>query len=194
MNTAPFFIRKLKSAGGILCLFSLLVTASARAEEARLTDIVVTSVGNDLLVYLNVANCFTEEMTRAIENGIVTTFTFFITLSEIKRFQWDKKIADLKISHSIVYDNLKKIYLVKIPERSDDVVFVQDFFEAKHLMSKIVGIQLADTSELKAGMRYQVRMMAELDKIRLPLYLDYVFFFLSLWDFKTDWYTVDFRY
>jgi len=194
MNTAPFFIRKLNSAGGILCLFSFLVTASARAEEARLTDIVVTSVGNDLLVYLNVANCFTEEMTRAIENGIVTTFTFFITLSEIKRFQWDKKIADLKISHSIVYDNLKKIYMVKIPERSDDVVFVQDFFEAKHLMSKIVGIQLADTSELKAGMRYQVRMMAELDKIRLPLYLDYVFFFLSLWDFKTDWYTVDFRY
>ena len=194
MNTAPFFIQKLKSTGGILCLFSLLVTASARAEEARLTDIVVTSVGNDLLVYLNVANCFTEEMTRAIENGIVTTFTFFITLSEIKRFQWDKKIADLKISHSIVYDNLKKIYMVKIPERSDDVVFVQDFFEAKHLMSKIVGIQLADTSELKAGMRYQVRMMAELDKIRLPLYLDYVFFFLSLWDFKTDWYTVDFRY
>jgi len=37
-------------------------------------------------------------------------------------------------------------------------------------------------------------MMAELDKIRLPLYLHYVFFFLSLWDFETDWYAVDFLF
>ena len=37
-------------------------------------------------------------------------------------------------------------------------------------------------------------MMAELNKIQLPLYLHYVFFFLSLWDFETDWHSVDFRY
>jgi hypothetical protein len=37
-------------------------------------------------------------------------------------------------------------------------------------------------------------MMAQLDKIRLPFYLHYVLFFVSLWDFETDWYAVDFRY
>jgi len=36
--------------------------------------------------------------------------------------------------------------------------------------------------------------MAELDKLELPLYLHYIFFFLYLWDFKTDWHAVDFRY
>jgi hypothetical protein len=29
---------------------------------------------------------------------------------------------------------------------------------------------------------------AKLDKVRLPLYMEYVFFFVSLWDFETDWY------
>jgi hypothetical protein len=28
----------------------------------------------------------------------------------------------------------------------------------------------------------------------LPFYLHYVLFFLSFWDFETDWYTVDFIY
>jgi len=28
----------------------------------------------------------------------------------------------------------------------------------------------------------------------LPFYLDYVLFFLSLWDFETDWYSVVFKY
>jgi hypothetical protein len=191
---APLFIWKLKSTLGLLWLVALLMTASAWAEEARLTDIVVTSAGDDVLVYFRVADCFTEDMKRAIENGITTTFTFFITLNEIKRLQWDEELADLKISHSVIYDNLKKVYQVKIPERSDEMISVADFLEAKNLMSKIVGFKLTDSSKLQEGKRYQVRMMAELDKIRLPLYLDYVFFFLSLWDFETDWYTVDFKY
>jgi hypothetical protein len=190
----PLFIWKLKSTLGLLWLVALLMTASAWAEEARLTDIVVTSAGDDVLVYFRVADCFTEDMKRAIENGITTTFTFFITLNEIKRLQWDEELADLKISHSVIYDNLKKVYQVKIPERSDEMISVTDFLEAKNLMSKIVGFKLTDSSKLQEGKRYQVRMMAELDKIRLPLYLDYVFFFLSLWDFETDWYTVDFKY
>jgi len=39
-----------------------------------------------------------------------------------------------------------------------------------------------------------LRVKAELEKVRLPLYLHYVLFFVSLWDFETDWYTVDFIY
>jgi hypothetical protein len=74
------------------------------------------------------------------------------------------------------------------------MILVEDFHEAKNLMSKIVGVKLTELNKLQKGNRYQVRMMAELAKIRLPLYLDYVLFFLSLWDFETDWYKVSFTY
>jgi len=35
---------------------------------------------------------------------------------------------------------------------------------------------------------------AELNKLTLPFHLHYVLFFVSLWDFETDWYTIDFVY
>jgi hypothetical protein len=35
---------------------------------------------------------------------------------------------------------------------------------------------------------------AKLDKVRLPLGMEYVFFFVSLWDFETDWYKQRFMF
>jgi hypothetical protein len=39
---------------------------------------------------------------------------------------------------------------------------------------------------------YQIRMKAELSKVNLPLFFRYIFFFVSLWDFETDWQKVTF--
>ena len=170
------------------------VTTPVRAEEARLTDIVATSTSGHLLLYFRVTDCFTNEMIIAIENGINTTFTFFIGLYEVRDLQLDEDITELSVTHSIVYDNLKKVYTVRLSERNNEMILVEDFREAKNLMSRIVGVKLTDLTKLQKGTRYEIRMMAELDKIRLPLYLDYVLFFLSLWDFETDWYKVNFTY
>jgi len=183
-----------KRTGIIIFLIVSFLTTPAWSDEARLTDIVVTNTKDYILIYFTVRDCFTEEMNRAIENGINTTFTFFVRLYEIRDFSLDKMIADIKVSHDIQYDNLKKIYKVRLSESDEKPIFVQDFNEAKELMSEIVGVRVAELSNLRRGARYKVYMMAELDTIRLPFYLHYVFFFLSLWDFETDWYTVEFRY
>lgn len=178
----------------MLFLFFGLFASPARASEAALTDIMVTNTGGHPLLSFSITNCFTEDMKKAIENGINTTFTFFIKLYEINEFWWDKKIAVLKVSHDIRYDNLKKVYMVRLSERNNEWIVVQDFQEAKELASKIVRLKIVEPHRLCKDSRYRVRMMAELDKITLPFYLHYVFFFLSLWDFETDWHTVDFKY
>jgi hypothetical protein len=194
MGSDPFPRDRSKTALVMIFFMASLVVTPVRAEEARLTDIVATSTSKHLLLYFKVTGCFTDEMISAIENGINTTFTFFIGLYEVRDFQRDKNIAELSVTHSIVYDNLKKAYKVRLSERNSEVTLVEDFSEAKNLMSKIVGVKLIGIDKLQQGNRYQVRMMAELDKIRLPLYLDYVLFFLSLWDFETDWYKINFTY
>ena len=193
MSIPLFMSRKLISVIITICLIGLLTT-QAWAQEARLTDIAVTSTRDHMLVYFTVSDCITAEMKKAIENGINTTFTFFIRLYEVKEFDWDNKIADVKVSHDIQYESLKKIYTVRLSEKDNKTVSVQDFDKARKLMSEIVGLKVTDLHNLHKGKRYQVRMMAELDKIRLPFYLHYVFFFLSLWDFETAWYSVDFKY
>ena len=184
---------RLKSAVALILLMSFLFAIPARAEEAGLTDIVITNTRDHLLLYFTVTDCFTEDMEKAIENGIITTFTFFIRLYETRALWWDKGLADLKVSHEIQYDNLKKVYVLKLSEKQKSIS-VKDFDEAKKLMSEIVGLKVTELHKLHKDRRYQIRMMAELDEIKLPFYLHYVLFFLSLWDFETDWYTVDFRY
>ncbi|MBW1900362.1 MAG: DUF4390 domain-containing protein [Deltaproteobacteria bacterium] len=176
------------------CLLVLLFVIPAFADEAVLKDIEVTNTDSFLLLYFNVADCFTEDMKKAIDSGIKTTFNFFVRVYETRSFWWDKKITAIKVSHDVQYDSLKKVYMVRLFEKGDKTIFVQDFDEVKTLMSRIRGLKVAELENLKTGKSYQVRMMAELDKIRLPLKLHSVFFFLSLWDFETDWYTVDFIY
>ncbi len=175
-------------------LIILLFPVLAQADNASLSDIRVDNTQEHLLLNFRVIDCFTEDMKEAIDNGINITFTFFIKVYEVKTLWWDKKIADLTESHDITYDSLKKIYLVRTSQDSNKTVSVEDFEKAKIIMSEIEGLQVADLGELHEGRRYKIAMMAELDKIRLPFYLHYVLFFLSLWDFETDWYTVDFKY
>lgn len=194
MRKRLFFYRYVTVLLTLLLLVSVFSSRPALAADARLTDIVVTNTRDDLIVYFTVADCFTDDMQQAINNGVSTIFTFFVKLYEVRDWWWDKNIADLKVSHEIKYDSLKKIYTLRLSSSDDKVTYAKDFEEAKKLMSEIVGLKVTELRNLQRGNRYQISMMAELDKIRLPFYFHYVFFFLSLWDFETDWYTVDFRY
>lgn len=184
-------------AGLLIILFVLVFVRTelpALAEEAYLSDIVVTNTRDHLLVYFTVNDCFTPGMNEAIESGLTTTFTFYAKLYEKRDILWDKKIADIAFSHSIKYDNLKGTYELKLSERNEKVVTARNFDEAKKLMAEVVALKLIPLNHLKKGARYQIQMMAELDKVELPFYLHYILFFLYLWDFKTDWHAVEFRY
>jgi hypothetical protein len=189
------FMKKRKNVLLILLLWAFMVPSGpSRAQEASLSDIVVTNTRDHLLLYFSVNDCFTAELNQAIESGIDTTFTFFVRLYEKRDLWWDKKIADREFSHSIKYDHIKEIYEIRLQENGDKPITVKGFEEAKKLMSDVVALKVAHLGRLKKGGHYRVEMMAELDTIRLPFYLHYVFFFLSLWDFETDWYAIDFKY
>jgi hypothetical protein len=179
------------------CLLILILLQGAvpvQARQAYLSDIVVTNTRDDLLVYFSVNGCFTPEMNAAIESGIETTFTFFVKLYEKRTLLWDKKLADILLRHSVKYDNLKGTYEVSLSEENHKTVTVNTFEQAKKLMTEVVAVKVAPMHLMKKEQLYQIQMMAQLDKIKLPLYLHYVLFFLSLWDFETDWYAVDFKY
>jgi hypothetical protein len=194
INILSFICRRLRTITTIVLLSVLVLSPSARAEKASLKDILVTNTMDHLLVYFSVTDCFTEDMIKAINNGFKTTFTFFIKLHRVRGLWLDSEIADLKVKHDIQYDNLKRVYYVNLSEKDNEVISLKDFDEAKDLMSEIVALKVCELHRLRKGSHYKVSMMAELDKIRLPLHLHYVFFFLSLWDFETDWYTMDFKY
>ena len=164
------------------------------AQEAKLTNIIVTNTRDDLLLYLNVEGAFRENMKDAILSGVPTTFSFFIALYQNRNFWIDKKIADTTITHTIKYNNIKKEYSIRRSWENGETKFTQSFREAQKLMLEIDSLKILPLHKLEKGMQYQIKAKAELSKMTLPFYLHYILFFVSLWDFETDWYTVDFIY
>jgi hypothetical protein len=176
----------------LLCL-ALLTGTAAFAQEARLTDVIVTNTRDDLLVYLTVEGAFTADMKAAIKSGVPATFSFFVNLYRSRNWWFDKKIAERTITHTIKYDNLKKKYRVQRSWETEPHI-TQSFSEAQKLMTEVDSLTMVPLAKLKKGTAYQIQAKAALSKRTLPLKLHYVLFFLSLWDFETDWYTIDFIY
>ena len=180
----------------LFLLFSLLCSSPfpVRAAEATLSDIIVTNTQEDLLVFFDIQGCFTREMEEAILNGIPTTFTIIIRLYRTRTLWFDGSISSLKLEHTIKYDSLKNEFRVTRSEDDSKELVFKDFERAKKSMAEISSIKVVPLEQLQRKSQYQLRVKAELEKVRLPLYLHYVLFFVTLWDFETDWYTVDFTY
>jgi hypothetical protein len=182
----------------VLSLFLIASVAAAsvfhRGAEATLSDIIVTNTREDLLAFFEIKGCFTREMDEAILNGIPTTFTILVKLSRARLFWVDESLSAEEIEHSIKHDSFRNEFQVGRTEDGGKVLVFKDFPAAKKAMAEVRGIKVVPLQKLVKGSKYQLRVKAELQKVRLPLNLHYVLFFLSLWDFETDWYTVDFTY
>ncbi len=176
------------------CLFLVFIIlflwCPSYAKKAYIKDIRTEIKQGSLFISFKLTDCFTDKMIQAIKNGVNTRFVFLIRLYKVKRLWRDKKIIDLKVVHSIHYDSIKKVYTLSFSEKSKKLI-TKDFNEAKKVMSQISKLKLVDIKKLEKGNRYQIRLKAELDKIKLPFHLHYVLFFLSLWNFDTDWYKVN---
>ena len=160
------FMNKTRAALSIFLFTAvLLLSPFAQAKKAYLSDIVVTNTRDHLLVYFTVNDCFTLEMDNAIESGLKTTFTFFVKLYEKRDLWWDREMVDLEVSHAIKYDSLKRTYDVTLSEENDKVITVKSFEEAKKLMAEVVALKVTPLHQLKKGGRFELRLMAELDKI-----------------------------
>ena len=105
-----------------------------------------------------------------------------------------KAIADIEVTHTIFYDNLKKEFTVTRSWKEDNPEVTKSFTEAKRWMTEINSLKIIPLNRLEKDEQYQLRVKAEVSKKTLPFYLHYILFFVSLWDFETDWYAIDFIY
>jgi len=175
------------------CLL-LALSSAAMAKKVGITDCAVTNNRDDLLVFFTVKGAFTKEMVEAIQNGIPTTFSFFIRLEEDQALWFKKRIAAKNFTHTIKYNNLKNEYVVKRSWEDNKAITTDSFEQAKSLMAEIKSFRLTALDPLEKGHRYQIRAKAELDKVTLPFNLHYILFFTALWDFETSWQSFEFKY
>ena len=183
----------MKRAACWLIIFWVTTTGFVWAEEAQLDNIIVTNTRDDLLLYLNASNAFSEELTTTIQSGVAITFTYYIRLNRIQSFWENQSISNLNITHTIEYNTLKNEYVVtRSWEKQPHTV--KQFDSARKLMTTITSLVITPLSKLTKDQQYRIRVKAEQNRRRLPYKMHYVLFFMSLRDFETDWYTIDFIY
>ncbi len=179
----------------IAIMLCFLLPATALAEnQAVIENIKLANTRDDLLTYFDVKKAFTPKINQAVLNGIPTTFSFYVTLYKTQGSWFDKKIADIQIKSTLKYNALKKNFSVLRSWKEKDSVVVQSFKEAKSLMTEIDNLKILPLKQLTKGDKYQLRIKAKLDRVTLPLSLHYVLFFVSFWDFETNWYLINFIY
>lgn len=185
---------KIKTYVTVITALLFIFQNIAFAQQAVLNNMSVANTRDHLLLYLHVQGAFTNEVEKAILSGVPTTFSFLVVLNRDRNLWMDEKIVEITVHHTIKYNNLKKEFVVSKSWEDSNSVTTQSFEEAKQLMSKVEGLTVLSLDNLMKGSLYKIRAKAELGKLTLPLYLHYILFFASLWDFETDWQYIDFTY
>lgn len=158
------------------------------------TDIIVTTSDIHLLFFGELENSLTSEMIEGLHSGIPVEFSFFVELEKIKPNWLNDQLTKIEFSHSLNYDTLKQLYTVKTEEISKKVHTVNTLDEATTLLNEINGLRIVKLKELEPDQTYRLRVKADLYKKTLPLSLHAVIPFISWWDLKTDWHTIEFIY
>lgn len=179
-----------------VALVSLLcfgLTLPVQGGDAKIRDILIAPSKDRIVLYARVSSGFTKDMESSIVAGVPANFTFLLNLHQERSYWFDREIASITVVHTLKYDIVKKIFTVTSSDGQAPAVF-QDFESAKAAMGDLSGVAIAAMKDLVPNQTYYVRMKARLDKVRLPLHMEYVFFFVSWWDFETDWYMQKFVY
>lgn len=184
---------------GVICIFLfgffsfMGLPMQAQAIEPEMTDILITNNTENVLLYARLVNGFKTEMESAILAGVPTIFTLQIEVYQVRSYVWDKKMISHEIKRIIKYDNLKKTFSIDTNGNTEPVIF-PDFESAQKAMADFNGIIAAPLARLVKGNNYYLMMKVKIDKVRLPLHMEYIFFFVSFWDFETAWYRHNFSY
>ncbi len=179
----------------ILLSFSAQVSKSIPDEKRspHFSDVIVTNSETHLLLFGMLKNSFTDEMVQGLHSGLPIHFSIFVELNKIR--DWiDEKLVSLEIKHVLVYDTLKEVYKVELEETSKKDFSFQTLQEAQKAVNEINGLKVINLSKLVPDDLYHLKVKAELYKKTLPMRLHKIVPFVSWWDEKTDWHTINFRF
>ena len=174
--------------------FLVLLCAGTRLHAAEIAAMSISNTEENLILSVTIDGAFTERMQEAILSGISTSFSYVITVTRKRALFPDKQVHEINLTHTVKYDTLRKTFTVRRSWENYRPLTTDTFAEAKRWMSQIQDVPVIPLESLDKDTRYRINAKAELDRVTLPFFLNYVFFFLSLWDFETDWHSIDFVY
>lgn len=138
----------------------LLSGVVGRAETLRVVPI---NADDKVVVSIELADGYTDEVKRAIASGLRTTFTYTIDLRMPVPGWVDRTVTTSTVAISDQYDNLTRRHTLSrvIDGRTDDKLVTEDDAVVRQWLTTLTRIPLIGTSRLDAGRDYYVRISAQ---------------------------------
>lgn len=172
----------------ILIFSACFFPALAVAEVAGITGLAVNKA--PLKVSFTVEGAFSGEMEEAVKSGLPASFNFIVKLEKVNTIFPNENVGTWEYKHTVKYDSLLDEYELTLDEAGERALKVKSAEEMKKLMQSF-DAQVRETT-LVPGASYRVRVKAELGEMELPFILNYVHYFIEVFDFKTGWHDYEF--
>jgi len=179
---------------GLLLLAHPGLLSAATEETPEIKDIIVTTSDVDLLLFATVKNGFTPEMIEGVKNGIPVVFTYQMELVKTGGKWLNTTLVESAVTHTLSYDEPSKQYRVVLSDQGDKTVTTANLDQAKQLMAELNGVKVIALAQLVPDAPYAIHFKVTLKKGSLPLGMHRLLPLSALWDFETDWRTIEFRY
>jgi hypothetical protein len=129
--------------------------------EPIFTDVQFKVVGNSLYLSTTLENCYTEELDKVISSGqpVVVRFEAELFNDKVK-----KPVLKQEFFRSVRYNLLDKQYEVYLSEK-DTRLLLQDIDRVHQNLTTLKEVKIIDSSNLKGGQQYYIRLTAALDNI-----------------------------
>ena len=156
--------------------------------DPAIVNIGVETKGRFVVMNARLLGGLTENVMEAIHGGIPVTFTYQVELVEIRPYWPDKTVSTNKVSNTVQYNSLKKVYRFSTSGRNvRRKTITRNPNLYKELMSTLKETPIASLKKLSPESTYYIRVKADVETDRLWFPLNYIFFFAPFNEVKTSW-------
>ena len=189
-----FFDIRLLFLCGFLLAFHPGLPRAIAGEPPEIKDIIITTSESDLLLFATVKNGFTPEMLNDVRDGIPVVFTFHMELIKTDGKWFNTTLVESAVTHTLSYDAASSTYKVTLSGQDGKIVTTADLDHARQLMAELNGVKVIALTQLVPDAPYAIHFKVTLKKGSLPFGIHRLLPIAALWDFETDWRTIEFRY
>jgi Domain of unknown function (DUF4390) len=184
-------VRRLRHVAVVVacCAIALGGTEAMAAESARITNLTVKTSREQVTVSASLVKGLPADVGDELRHGISKILYYYVVLKRHVPFWMDEELDSSTVRFHIWYDLVKRQFVVARRQGNTDIRQTADRLEdVDRLISHIRDVTMPITPIPRRGdSYYYVSIRAEMRSAKLPVYLEYFFFFLPVAQISTPW-------
>jgi len=159
------------------------------AETARITNLTVKTSPEQVIVSASLVKGLPAEVGDELQHGISKILYYYVVLKRHVPFWMDEELNSSTVRFHIWYDLVKRQFVVARRQGDTEIRQTADRIEdVDRLISHIHDVTIPLALPLqRSDSYYYVSIRAEMRSAKLPVYLEYFFFFLPVAQISTPW-------